>query len=97
MAAADIRDAIAEKVLGIAPGGVGALHLPASRVVLVRDVRLLRRHPPCDEGDHVLNVAENVLAGGDRLEHIEARRDDEGFPDFLGARHIPDATASGDL
>jgi hypothetical protein len=45
----------------------------------------------------VLNVAYNLLAGGSRLEHIEARRNDEVYLDALGADRIPDPTTAGDF
>jgi hypothetical protein len=52
------------------------------------DVRLhlLKRHLPYHESDHVLNLAYNALLGGQRLEDIELRRNDEAFLDGLGAR-----------
>ncbi|MBV8233460.1 MAG: IS1380 family transposase, partial [Planctomycetaceae bacterium] len=88
MAASDIHYEIAERVRGIAPGGIGAIHLLARRVGLVRDIdeslHLLNRHLPYHESDHVLNLAYNLLAGGSRLEHLEVRRNDEVFLDALG-------------
>jgi hypothetical protein len=101
LAAADIRYEIAEKVRGIAPGGIGAIHLLARKVGLIRDIdenlHLLKRHLPYHESDHVLNIADNLLAGGSRLEHIEVRRNDEVYLDALGAQRIPDPTTAGDF
>ena len=101
LAAANIRYEIAEKVRGIAPGGIGAIHLLARKVGLIRDIdenlHLLKRHLPYHESDHVLNIAYNLLAGGSRLEHIEVRRNDEVYLDALGARRIPDPTTAGDF
>jgi hypothetical protein len=101
MAAANIRYEIAEKVRGIAPGGIGAIHLLAQKVGLIQDIdenpHLLKRHLPYHESDHVLNLAYNLLAGGSRLEHIEVRRNDEVFLDALGAQRIPDPTTAGDF
>jgi len=45
----------------------------------------------------VLNVSYNILAGGQRLEDIELRRQDETFLDGLGAQRIPDPTTAGDF
>jgi hypothetical protein len=63
MTAASIHDEIAENVRGIAPGGVGALHLLARKIGFVRDVDrdlcLLKRPPPDHESDHVRNLAYN--------------------------------------
>ena len=45
----------------------------------------------------MLNLAYNALLGGQRLEDIELRRNDEAFLDGLGAQRIPDPTTSGDF
>jgi DDE family transposase len=101
MAASNIHYEIAEKVRGIAPGGIGAIHLLAREIGLIRDIdrdlHLRKRHMPYHESDHVLNIAYNLLAGGSRLEHIEVRRNDEVYLDALGAERIPDPTTAGDF
>jgi hypothetical protein len=101
MAASNIRYQIAEKVRGIAPGGIGAIHLLARKIGLIRDIderlHLLKRHLPYHESDHVLSIAYNLLAGGSRLEHLEVRRNDEVYLDALGAERIPDPTTAGDF
>jgi hypothetical protein len=77
------------------------MHLLARKLGLIDDIdrslHLLKRHLPYHESDHVLNIAYNLLAGGSRLEHIEARRNDEVFLDALGADRIPDPTTAGDF
>jgi hypothetical protein len=101
MTASNIRYEVAEKLRGIAPGGIGAIHLLARKIGLIegidRHLHLLKRHLPYHESDHVLNIAYNLLAGGSRLEHIEARRNDEVYLDALGADRIPDPTTAGDF
>jgi hypothetical protein len=101
MTAANIHYEIADRTRAISPGGIGAIHLLAQRLGLVRDINenlhLLKRHLPYFESDHVLNVAYNLLAGGSRLEHLEARRNDEVYLDALGAERIPDPTTAGDF
>jgi Transposase DDE domain group 1 len=101
MTASNIRYEIAEKMRAIAPGGIGAIHLLAQRLGLVHDIdedlHLLKRHLPYFESDHVLNIAYNLLAGGQRLEHLEVRRNDEVYLDALGAERIPDPTTAGDF
>ena len=101
LAAANIHYELAEKVRGIAPGGIGAIHLLARKLGLIDDIdrhlHLLKRHLPYHECDHVLNIAYNLLAGGSRLEDIELRRNDEAFLDALGAERIPDPTTAGDF
>ena len=86
---------------GIAQGGIGAIHRMAKKTGLVKAINqklhLLKRHLPYHESDHVLNLAYNVLAGGNRLEDIELRRQDEAWMDALGAKIIPDPTTAGDF
>jgi hypothetical protein len=43
-----------------------------------------------------VNIALNLVCGGEVLEHIEIRRTDAAFLDALGARAIPDPTTAGD-
>jgi hypothetical protein len=101
MAASDIHYELAEKTRAIAPGGTGAIHLPAHQTGLVHDIdanlHLLKRHLPYHESGHVLNIAYNLLAGGSRLEHLEVRRNDEVYLGALGAQRIPDPTTAGDF
>src|SRR3954470_892398 len=70
MTASNIHYEIADRTRAIAPGGIGAMHLLARRLGLVRDIdenlHLLKRHLPYHESDHVLNIAYNLLAGGQR-------------------------------
>jgi Transposase DDE domain group 1 len=71
------------------------------RLGLVEDIdkslELLKVHLPYHESDHVLNLAYNILVGGQRLEDIELRRNDEVFLNGLGAERIPDPTTAGDF
>ncbi len=80
---------------------MGAVHLMVQRLGLVEQIdqhlRLLKVHLPYHESDHVLNIAYNVLVGGERLGDIELRRQDESFLDGLGAQRIPDPTTAGDF
>jgi hypothetical protein len=99
--AKNIQYDIAERSCGVTAGGIGAMHLVARHSGLVesinRKVRVLKRHLPYHESDHVLNIAYNLLCGGSRLEHIEQRRNDEAYLDALGAQRIPDPTTEGDF
>jgi hypothetical protein len=101
MTAANIHYELANRTRALAPGGIGAIHLLARKVGLIRDIdenlHLLKRHLPYHESDHVLNIAYNLLAGGSRLEHLEVRRHDEVYLDALGAQRIPDPTTAGDF
>ena len=82
-------------------GGIGVMHLMVQRLGFVADVdkslELLKVHLPYHESDHVLNLTYNILAGGQRLEDIELRRNDEVFLNGVGAERIPDPTTAGDF
>jgi Transposase DDE domain group 1 len=99
--ATNIQFELADRVQGLACGGIGAMLLLAQRIGLVSDIdrrlHLLKRHLPYHESDHVLNIALNILAGGHRLEHLELRRNDEVYLNALGAQRIPDPTTEGDF
>lgn len=97
----NIHFEMAEKIQAMGCGGIGAIHVLAQRIGLVdllnEKVQVLKRHLPYHESDHVLNLAYNIMAGGERLEDIELRRQDECFLNGLGAQRIPDPTTAGDF
>lgn len=101
MAASNIHYELADRVQGLAAGGIGAMLLLAQRTGLVRDIdaqlHVLKRHQPYHESDHVLNIAFNFLAGGTHIQHLELRRNDEVYLNALGAQRIPDPTTEGDF
>jgi hypothetical protein len=99
--ASNIHYEMAERTAAMNCGGIGAMHLMVQRLGLVDDInnnlRLLKVHLPYHESDHVLNLTYNLLAGGQRMEDIELRRNDEVFLNGLGAERIPDPTTAGDF
>jgi hypothetical protein len=99
--ASNIHYEIADRVHGLAHGGIGAMHLLARRIGLIdaidRRLHLLKIHLPYHESDHVLNLAYNALCDGTCLQDLELRRNDEVFLNALGARRIPDPTTAGDF
>jgi hypothetical protein len=101
MTATNIQYELADRVQGISAGGIGLMLLLAHRIGLIRDIdanlHLLKVHLPYHESDHVLNITFNILAGGQRIEHIELRRNDEVYLNALGAERIPDPTTAGDF
>ena len=101
LSGSNIQYEMAARGRAIAYGGIGVFQRLVKNVGLVgsidRELHLLKRHIPYHESDHVLNIAYNTLLGGERLEDIELRRNDEGFLDAIGAQRIPDPTTSGDF
>jgi DDE family transposase len=101
LTARNIRYQSADRDRGICHGGIGAVHLLARKVGLIdaldTHVHLLKTHLPYHESDHVLNIAYNILCGGECLEDLEALRNDEVYLDALGASRIPDPTTAGDF
>ena len=80
-------------------GGIGNIHQLAVRTGLIdeidKGIKLLKRHLPYHESDHILNIAYNYLAGGSCLQDIELLRNDEAWLNALGAQIIADPTTAG--
>lgn len=101
LTARNIHYDMSDRARAIACGGIGSIHLLARKAGLIdaidRDLHLLKVHLPYHESDHVLNIAYNILAGGDCLQDLERLRNDEAWLDALGASRIPDPTTAGDF
>jgi len=101
LAATNIHYEMASRIQGLGCGGIGAMHLMVHRLGLVEDLdrslELLQVHLPYHESDHVLNLSYHILAAGQRLEDLEARRQDESYLNGLGAQRIPAPTTAGDF
>jgi len=99
--ATNIHYEMAERTRGFTYGGLGVMHRLAQQTGLVaaidQELHLLKRHLPYHESDHVLNIAYNILCGGECLEDLERLRNDEVYLDALGAQRIPDPTTAGDF
>ncbi|NLE60346.1 MAG: IS1380 family transposase [Planctomycetes bacterium] len=99
--ASNIHYELSDKTRGLGAGGIGMMHLLARRTGLIeaidRRLHLLKVHKPYHESDHVLNMAYNLLAGGECLEDLELLRNDEVYLNALGAQRIPDPTTAGDF
>lgn len=97
----NIQYEVAAKTSGIAHGGMGAVQRVVRRIGLAEaidaNLNVLKIHKPYHESDHVLNIAYNVLCGGERLEDIELRRKDRVMLDALGTTSLPDPTTAGDF
>jgi hypothetical protein len=101
MTATNIHYELGERCRAIGAGGIGVVHRLVHEVGLAEAlderVEVLKIHKPYHESDHVLNIAYNSLCGGQTLEDIELRRNDEALLDALGAESIPDPTTAGDF
>jgi len=92
---------LADRIEAIGCGGIGAMHALVGRWGLAKEIDrclgLLKLHMPYHESDHVLNIAYNVLVGGQTLDDIELRRNDPAFLKALNTKSIPDPTTAGDF
>ena len=92
---------LSERSRAIAHGGIGLIQRLVGRLGLARAINekvpLLKLHLPYHESDHVLNIAFNLLCGGQTLGDIELRRNDAAYLDALGVDAIPDPTTAGDF
>lgn len=99
--ASNLHYEIADRVRGMAYGGIGAMHLLARKIGLIDTINqrlhIFKLHLPYFESDQVLNIAYNALCNGTCLQDIELRRNDAVFLDALGTRRIPDPTTAGDF
>jgi len=91
---------LALRTRAIPCGGVGAIMRLVESVGLPAAINehasVLKIARPYRDSDHVINIALNLLCGGEVLEDIEIRRNDTAFLDAVGARAIPDPTTAGD-
>lgn len=92
---------IGARINAMSFGGIGAVRRLVSKLGLAREIdgrlKLLKRHLPYHESDHVLNIAYNLLCGGTRLEDLGSLRHNVAYMDALGAELIPSPTAAGDF
>nr|WP_321402828.1 IS1380 family transposase [uncultured Desulfobacter sp.] len=99
--ASNIQYELDGRLQGVAPGGIGLIHMLAKKTGLLKEIdkelELLKRHLPYHESDHVANMAYNILAGGTCLQDIELLRNNEAWLNALEAEVIPDPTTAGDF
>ena len=81
---------LAERSQAISAGGIGVVQQLVRQLGIADSINrgcpIFKFHLPYSEADHVLNIAFNLLAGGECLEHLELRRNDEAYLDALGAQ-----------
>jgi hypothetical protein len=99
--ASNIHYDVSQRDGAILQGGIGAIHLFARKLGLIRAIderlHLLKFHMPYHESDHVLNLAYNALCDATCRQDIELRRHDENFLNALATRRLPDPTTAGDF
>lgn len=81
---------------GIAVASQVAEKLGVADVIDER-LRLLKRHKPYQESDHILTIVYNLLTGGESMMDIERLQGQEGLKKILGTASIPDPTTTGDF
>ena len=95
------RFEVANRVEATPHGGIALALRIVQQVGLVaaidHHVKVLKRHCPYHESDHILNVAFNAMCGGQTLDDIEHRRNDTAFLNALQTDSIPDPTTAGDF
>jgi len=97
---ANIDYEISERATATSAGGIGVICELARKLGLAetinRRVPVMKFYAPYSDADHIQNIAFNLLAGGQCLDHIELLRQDAAFLDGIGAERIPDPTTAGD-
>ena len=101
LAASNIHYEVADRVSAVGCGGIGVIHKVAQQTGLIEaldaNVHVLKLHLPYFESDHILNMAYNILCGGQTIEDIELLRNDEVYLNALDAERVPDPTTAGDF
>jgi hypothetical protein len=99
--ASNIDYDVSDRIDGLACGGIGAIMQTVRSLGLAeaidQQLHLLKIYNPYMESDHVLNMAFNLLAGGECLDDLERLRNDEVYLSALDAKRIPDPTTAGDF
>lgn len=80
MKPANIRYGVSDRILATHAGGIGLMHSVVANLGLPRliddKVKLLKRHRPIHESDHVLSLAYSLMCGETTLDDLAARRED---------------------
>ena len=91
---------VSERVRAINWGGLGLVEQLVGRLGLAESideqVRVLQRHLPYRESDHVLSLVYNIMTGGRCLQDSDSKRCDQTYRRALGADRLPAPSTSGD-
>ena len=92
---------MSQRTHAISQGGIGLVCSLVAFLGLAgcinSKLKLLKFHRPYLESDHVLSIVYNLFCGGQSLDAIELRRNDEGYLDAIGQHALPDPTTAGDF
>ena len=92
---------LAERTRVLAYGGLGVFHLLVTKLKLPqainRAVKVLKRHLPYFESDHILSLCYNYLTGGKTLEDLQRLRQHEVYLDALDVERVPAPSTAGDF
>ena len=92
---------VSSRMEGVSSGGLGLIVQLVKRLKVAERiderVRVLKRHLPYRESDHVLNLIYNVMSGGVCLQDVKSRREDVSYLESVGARKIPAPSTEGDF
>ena len=92
---------VSSRMEGVSSGGLGLIVQLVKRLRVAERiderVRVLKRHLPYRESDHVLNLIYNVMSGGVCLQDVKSRREDVSYLESVGARKIPAPSTEGDF
>jgi len=91
---------MSERISGTHSGGMGAVRMVVRATALAEaideELQILKQHHPYFDSDHILNIAYNIMSGGQSLEDLEVRRKDGAYMDALEAERIGDPTTERD-
>ncbi len=89
---------LAERTRVLPQGGLGVFHLMTTQLKLPetinQHVKVLKRHLPYFESDHILSLSYNYLTGGKTLQRL---RQNEVYLDALDLERVPAPSTAGDF
>ncbi len=92
---------LAERTRVLPYGGLGVFHLLVTKLKLPetinQHVKVLKRHLPYFESDHILSLCYNYLTGGKTLEDLKRLRQSEVYLDALDLERVPAPSTAGDF
>lgn len=101
MEPANICYEVSDRISATNAGGIGLMRSVVESLGLPQliddKVKLLKRHRPFHESDHVLSLVYSMMCGEKTLDGLAAHREDEALLNALSARRIPHPTTSGDF